>query len=123
MSAYSDYGVTNVIGVAPRPLGDYSARQKQLQTAYDIALQLAATDAGNTIYADIDPYGDGDITLAQGDPAVAMTYGLKPYIVAPRYEAASLVSQVNVNGTPMLLGNHIQPDVLKAIVKRIVEEA
>ena len=117
-SVSNDYNLFNVGG--DRTLGEYTEIQRQLQMVYDLAKQLGLSD--DQIYGDIDP-ANSKYELAKGDSSAALAYGLKPYIVAPEYEPKSLVPLPMDQQKVPTVSSQMQPNMLRAILKRIVEEA
>lgn len=116
----NSYGLSEVDG--GRTLGDYTAQQRKLALAYRLAMQLASDGPLPEVFANID-LSSGDIELGQGDAVAALAYGLKPYIVAPQYSPQPLVAQDTEQRMAPLLGSHIQPNMLRSILRQIVEDA
>lgn len=113
-SLSSDYGLNNT---GERPLGNYTEIQRQVQLFYQLAAQLAQN---GEIFAQVDPESEV-FKLGQGDPAMAMMYGLKPYMVMqPLGTPTPLVKQAMQQSQ---LGGDMQPQVLRSLLHKIVEES
>src|SRR5580765_3504044 len=114
-STTNDYGLTNIGG--DRYLGDYTEIQRQAQLFYQLALQLSQQ---GQIFAQVDP-SEEIFKLGQGDPAAAMMYGLKPYMVMqPLGNPTPLVSK-DMPGPQV--GGDMQPQMLRSLLRKIVEES
>jgi len=111
-SSSNDYGLNGIGG--DRPLGEYTAIQQQMRLLYQLATEL---QKNGQIFANIDP-NEETFQLGQGDEATAMLYGLKPYMVAqPLGTPTSMVR------SPAQIGGAMQPQLLKSLLRRIVEES
>jgi hypothetical protein len=114
-STSNDYGLTNIGG--DRYLSNYTEIQRQVQLFYELARQL---EQNGQVFAQVDP-SEEIFKLGQGDAAAAMLYGLKPYMVMqPLGSPTSLVSQ----DLPIpQVGANLQPQMLKSLLRKIVEES
>lgn len=112
-SSTRDYGL---VGIGDRPLGDYTEKQRQLKLFYELAKQL---QQDGHIFAQIDPEEEV-FKLGEGtDESAAMLYGLKPYMVMqPLGDPTPLVKQPIAQ-----LGGSMQPQFLKSLLHKIVEES
>ncbi len=103
--------------IGERPLGNYTEIQRQVELFYRLAQQL---EKNGQVYAQVDPESE-TYKLGQGDESAAMLYGLKPYMVMqPLGTPTPLVKQ------PMQmpqLGGHMQPQFLRSLLHKIVEES
>jgi len=113
-SSSNNYALTSI---GERPLGNYTEIQRQIQLLYQYAQQLAEN---GQVFAQIDPEND-IFKLGQGDPVAAMLYGLKPYVVSqPLGTPTSLVKQ-DMKVTQ--IGGAMQPQILRSLLHKIVEES
>lgn len=117
-STTSGGNVFNING--DRTLGEYTEIQRELQMVYDLAQKLGVQPGD--IFAQIDP-GNDRYELATGDSAAALAYGLKPYIVAPQYAPKSLVPLPMSQQVAPNLSSSMQPQMLRTLLTRIVEDA
>jgi hypothetical protein len=113
-SASNNYGLTSI---GDRPLGNYTEIQRQIQLVYQLAQQLSEN---GQVFAEIDP--DNEIfKLAQGDAVAAMLYGLKPYTVAQPLGTPTSLVKKDMQITQ--IGGAMQPQMLRSLLHKIVEES
>ncbi len=102
-----------------RPLGDYTQQQRELEAFYNLAQSVAKKKPDGVVYADVN-VADNTYEIAKGSDMTALAYGLQPYLVAPKYDSLSLVTEMpNSEGGV----TRVARTMLRRMLYKIVEDA
>ena len=107
-SSSNDYGLNST---GERPLGNYTAIQRQVALFYKLAQQMAQD---GQVFAQVDPQEEL-FKLGQGDADTAMLYGLKPYMVMQPLGTPTSLAKLEVQK----IGGAMQPQFLRSLLRKI----